>query len=107
MEAVVGMDGSLASHFLAAENAPFLVALGFLLILSAKSSGSGAEANLPNQLVRAALGYRMNLALVEKLLKEIGLRVSSPNGVMEGLTNVLSETGNGASAPESTARTPE
>lgn len=57
-------------------------------------ASGGADANLPNQLVRAALGYRMNMPLIEKLLEEIGLRADSPNGMLDALTRA-SVAGNG------------
>ncbi len=50
----------------------------------AASSGGGGG-SLPNQVVEAALGYRMNLPLVESLLREIGLDPSSAEGLLKGL----------------------
>lgn len=49
--------------------------------------GSAASGNgsLPNQVVEAALGYRMNLPLIESLLREIGLEPSSVEGLLKGL----------------------
>jgi uncharacterized membrane protein YqiK len=46
---------------------------------------SGNSGSLPNQVVEAALGYRMNLPLVESLLREIGLEPSSVEGLLKGL----------------------
>lgn len=50
-------------------------------------SVSGGATGLPNQLVDAALGYRMNLPLVDKMLEELGLDPKSA----EGLTALLKE----------------
>lgn len=55
---------------------------------TAPSSG-GSGATLPNQVVQAALGYRMNLPLVEALLKEIGLEPASVEGLLGGLGKVV------------------
>lgn len=49
------------------------------------ASGSASSGNLPSQIVDAALGYRMNLPLVNKLIEELGLDASS----VEGLTSLL------------------
>jgi uncharacterized membrane protein YqiK len=54
--------------------------------LAGGGNGSAADGSLPNQLVQAALGYRMNLPLVEKLLAEIGLKMESQQGMLDGLT---------------------
>ncbi|MBK1880348.1 flotillin family protein [Pelagicoccus mobilis] len=45
--------------------------------------------SLPNQLVDAALGYRMNLPLVDKMLEELGLDPKSA----EGLSALIKERG--------------
>lgn len=50
------------------------------------NSGGGS---LPNQLVDAALGYRMNLPLVDKMLEELGLDPKSA----EGLSALIKEKG--------------
>ena len=47
------------------------------------NGGGGATNGLPNQLVDAALGYRMNLPLVDKMLEELGLDPSSAEGISE------------------------
>lgn len=47
----------------------------------------GSGGGLPNQLVDAALGYRMNLPLVDKMLEELGLDPKSA----EGLSALLKE----------------
>lgn len=65
--------------------------------LGDSQGGSGAQngggGTLPNQVVQAALGYRMNLPLVDALLKEIGLDASS----VEGLLGSLGKSAKGAS----------
>ncbi len=48
---------------------------------STGNGASGSGSGLPNQLVDAALAYRMNLPLVEKLLGEIGLDANSLAGL--------------------------
>lgn len=58
------------------------------------ANGSNGTSNagggsLPNQLVDAALGYRMNLPLVDKMLEELGLDPKSA----EGLSALLKEKG--------------
>ncbi len=55
----------------------------------ATGSSNGNGGGLPNQLVDAALGYRMNLPLVDKMLEELGLDPKSA----EGLTALLKEKG--------------
>jgi uncharacterized membrane protein YqiK len=47
------------------------------------SGGSGQ--GLPNQLVDAALNYRMQLPVVDKMLKELGLDPSTVKGLLAGL----------------------
>ncbi|MCH6255185.1 SPFH domain-containing protein [Puniceicoccaceae bacterium K14] len=57
-------------------------------------NGSSSAAGLPNQLVDAALGYRMNLPLVDKMLEELGLDPKSAEGLSEllkGKTEVITE----------------
>jgi uncharacterized membrane protein YqiK len=58
----------------------------------ANQPSSSSEGNLPNQLMQAALGYRMNLPVVDALLKEIGLKVSGPDGALTPLTEALNAT---------------
>ncbi len=48
-------------------------------------ASAGGSTSLPNQVVEAALGYRMNLPLIESLLREIGLEPSSVEGLLKGL----------------------
>lgn len=72
------------------ESIKILQANGFPGIGGGSGSGSGASGsassgNLPSQIVDAALGYRMNLPLVNKLIEELGLDASS----VEGLTSLL------------------
>ena len=70
---------------------------------NAAAGQNGAGATLPNQVVQAALGYRMNLPLVEALLKEVGLETSSVEGLLGGLGSAMrsGEAAEGASpAPE-------
>ncbi len=55
----------------------------------ATGSANGSGGGLPNQLVDAALGYRMNLPLVDKMLEELGLDPKSA----EGLTALLKDKG--------------
>lgn len=55
---------------------------------SASSHGGGT---LPNQLVEAALGYRMNLPLVDKLLHELGIKSDSAAGLVESLSEVAGQ----------------
>lgn len=50
-------------------------------------TAAGSGGGLPNQLVDAALGYRMNLPLVDKMLEELGLDPKSA----EGLSALLKE----------------
>lgn len=51
---------------------------------SSNGSGGSASSNgLPNQLVDAALGYRMNLPLVDKMLEELGLDPKSAEGLSD------------------------
>lgn len=57
--------------------------------------GHGSSASLPNQLVDAALGYRMNLPLVDKMLHELGLEPSS----VEGLSSILTQKAQPEAAP--------
>lgn len=64
----------------------------------ATGNGSGqAQGSLPQQLVAAALGYRMNLPLVDKMLKELGLDSSS----LDGLTQALAVRQNSTSSTDS------
>ncbi|TVR52443.1 MAG: flotillin family protein [Puniceicoccaceae bacterium] len=65
--------------------------------------GTNGGGGLPHQLVEAALGYRMNLPLVEKLLKEIGLRPDSPEGLVEALGQMTGTGGEGAADDEKPA----
>lgn len=51
------------------------------------AAGSNGSGTLPSQLVDAALGYRMNLPLVDKLVGELGLKTDSAKGLMETLTD--------------------
>jgi len=75
------------------------------------SGGSGAGANgngassgsVPNQLMEAALGYRMNLPLVEKLLGVIGLKSDSPEGMTESLGNMIKDDSDDSSKDEKSA----
>lgn len=75
------------------ESIRILQANGFGAVAGANGAGNGAGgpagggSGLPNQLVEAALGYRMNLPLVEKMLAELGLDAKSAGG----LTRVLDE----------------
>lgn len=62
----------------------------------AASGSAGAGATLPNQVVQAALGYRMNLPLVEALLKEIGLEPASVEGLLGNLSKVVANRTDGA-----------
>lgn len=60
---------------------------------SGAANGGGSGGGLPNQLVDAALGYRMNLPLVDKMLEELGLDPKSAEGLTEllkGKTEVVS-----------------
>jgi hypothetical protein len=50
---------------------------------STGDSGSVGSKGLPNQLVDAALNYRMNLPLIDKMLEELGLDPSSAEGLSE------------------------
>ncbi len=61
---------------------------------SSNNSASGASSggNLPNQLIDAALNYRMKLPLVEKLLNEIGLDSDSAQGLMDAITKNSAST---------------
>ena len=59
---------------------------------SAGAGGTGSGGGLPNQLVDAALGYRMNLPLVDKMLEELGLDPSSAEGLsalLKGKTETI------------------
>ncbi len=56
----------------------------------ANGTAAGSGGSLPNQLVDAALGYRMQLPLVDKMLEELGLDPKSA----EGLTAMLSDKAN-------------
>jgi uncharacterized membrane protein YqiK len=49
-------------------------------------NGSGGKA-LPNQLVDAALAYRMQLPLVEKMLGELGLDAKTTEGLLSALSH--------------------
>ncbi len=76
------------------ESIKILQANGFGFANGGGSSGSGntaTERGLPNQLVEAALGYRMNMPLIEKLLSELGLDTSTSEGLMDPLAKSLSE----------------
>lgn len=53
------------------------------------STAGNGGGGIPNQLVDAALGYRMQLPLVDKMLEELGLDPKSA----EGLSAILSEKG--------------
>ena len=61
------------------------------------NAASGSGGTLPNQLVEAALGYRMNLPLVDKLLHELGIKADSAGGLVESLSKAAAD-----SAKEST-----
>lgn len=52
------------------------------------AGGNGASGGMPNQLVEAALGYRMQLPVVDMLLKELGLNAKD----LAGLTQVMPKT---------------
>jgi len=51
----------------------------------------GSSASLPNQLLEAALAYRMNLPLVESLLKELGLGLGKADTLTGELARVASQ----------------
>lgn len=55
---------------------------------------------LPNQLVDAALAYRMQLPLVDKMLGELGLDPKTAEGLIGGLTG----TGHASASPAAEAR---
>lgn len=50
---------------------------------SNSTAPTGEQGSLPNQLVQAALGYRMNLPLVEQLLGELGLKGDTIAGLSQ------------------------
>jgi uncharacterized membrane protein YqiK len=51
--------------------------------------GIGSGASLPNQLLEAVLAYRMNLPLVETLLRELGLDLNKPEGLTSDLLSAV------------------
>lgn len=78
------------------ESIKILQATGFGTGGAGAAGGSGAvqhgTGNLPSQLVDAALGYRMNLPLVDKLVNELGLKTDSAKGLMETLTEAAGDS---------------
>lgn len=79
------------------ESIKILQANGFGGAAGGNGGGSATNGNggsLPNQLVDAALGYRMQLPLVDKMLAELGLDPSSAEGIsalLQGKTDTVVE----------------
>lgn len=58
----------------------------------AAGGGSGAGTSMPNQLMEALLGYRMNSPVVDKLLKELGIDTTTPDGLLAPLEKTLADS---------------
>jgi uncharacterized membrane protein YqiK len=61
------------------------------------SASGGSGQGVPNQLVDAALNYRMQLPVVDKMLKELGIDPATAKGLLAGLDP---ESDQGESSPD-------
>lgn len=62
-----------------------------LSTVGGSNGNSGNTAGLPNQLVEALLGYRMTSPVVDQMLKDLGIDVSSNKTIHEGVLNALDQ----------------
>jgi len=60
---------------------------------SAAPDGTGNGAGLPNQLVSALMQYRMQLPVVDQMLKDIGLDPAHPTSIASNLSEAVAPTG--------------